>query len=63
MQKGLAIIGLLCCAVGVCRAGDAPQAWGNAVDTNAMCAGCSLAGGCWRHWGRRTLDCMAGAVE
>ena len=36
MQKGLAIIGLLCCAVGICRAGDAPPAWINAVDTNAM---------------------------
>ena len=36
MQKGLAIIGLLCWAVGVCRAGDAPPAWVNAVDTNAM---------------------------
>ena len=36
MQKCLAIIGLLCCAVGVCRAGDAPPAWVNAVATNAM---------------------------
>ena len=36
MQKCLAIIGLLCCVVGVCCAGDAPPAWVNAVDTNAM---------------------------
>ena len=36
MQKCLAIIGLLCCAASVCRAGDALSAWGNAVDTNAM---------------------------
>ena len=36
MQKGLAIIGLLCCAVGICRAGAAPQARVNAVDANAM---------------------------
>ena len=36
MQKGLVIILLLCCAVGVCRAGYAPQAWVNVVDTNAM---------------------------
>ena len=36
MQKGLAIVGLLCCAVGVRRAGDAPWAWVNAVETNAM---------------------------
>ena len=36
MQKCMAIIGLLCCAAGVCRAGDAPPAWVNAVDTNAM---------------------------
>ena len=40
MQKGLAIIGLLCCAAGVCRAGDAPLARVNAVYTSAM-------GGCW----------------
>ena len=36
MQKGFAIIVLLCCAVGVGVAADAPQAWINAVDTNAM---------------------------
>ena len=36
MQKGMAIIGLLCCAVGVCCAGDAPPARVNAVDTDAM---------------------------
>ena len=36
MQKGFAIIGLLCCAVGVCRADEAPPAWVNAVDMNAM---------------------------
>ena len=36
MQKCMAIIGLLCCAVGVCRAGDALPARVNAVDTNAM---------------------------
>lgn len=36
MQKVFVIIGLLCCAVGVCCAGDAPPAWVNAVDTNAM---------------------------
>ena len=36
MQKGFAIIGLLCYAESVCRMGDAPQTWVNAVDTNAM---------------------------
>ena len=36
MPKFFAIIVLLCCAVGVCRADDAPQAWVNAVDTNVM---------------------------
>ncbi len=36
MQKGFAIIVLLCCAAGICRADDAPQVWVNAVDTNAM---------------------------
>ena len=37
MQKVFAIIVLLCCAVGVCRAGDAPQAWVNAVERNGDC--------------------------
>ncbi len=36
MQKVFAIIVLLCCVVPVCCAGDAPPAWINAVDTNAM---------------------------
>ena len=36
MQKVFAISGLLCCAAGICRADDAPPAWVNAVDTNAM---------------------------
>ena len=36
MQKGFAIIVLLCCAAGICRADDAPPAWVNYVDTNAM---------------------------
>ena len=36
MQKCLAMIVLVVCAAGVCRAGDAPSAWVNAVDTNAM---------------------------
>ena len=37
MQKGMAIIGLLCCVAGVCCAGDAaPSAWANAVEANAM---------------------------
>ena len=36
MQKVFAIIVLLCCAAGVCRAGDAPPSGVNAVDTNAM---------------------------
>lgn len=34
MSKGVAILCL--CAMGVCCAGEAPQAWINAVDTNAM---------------------------
>ena len=36
MPKFFAIIVLLCCAVVICRAGNAPQAWVNAVDTNVM---------------------------
>ena len=36
MQTGFTIIGLLCCAAVVCRAGDAPQAWVNAVYANAV---------------------------
>lgn len=36
MSKFFAIIVLLCCAVGICLADDAPPAWINAVDTNAM---------------------------
>ena len=36
MQRVFAIIVLLCCAAGICRADDAPPAWINAVDTNAM---------------------------
>ena len=36
MQKCLAIIGLLCCVVPVCRANAAPPAWVNDGDTNAM---------------------------
>ena len=36
MPKVFAIVVLLCCAVSVCRAGEAPPAWVNAVDTNAM---------------------------
>ena len=36
MQKGLAIVGLLCCAAGICRADEAPPAWVNAVVKNAM---------------------------
>ena len=27
------------------------------------CAGCSLVGGCWRRWGRRTLVCMGRTAE
>lgn len=36
MPKVFAIIALLCCAAGACLAEEAPQAWINAVDTNAM---------------------------
>ena len=36
MQKVFAIIVLLCCAVGICLADDAPPAWINAVDANAI---------------------------
>ena len=36
MQKVVAIIVLLCCTAGICWADDAPPAWINAVDTNAM---------------------------
>ena len=36
MQKVFAIIVLLCCVAGVCRAGDAPPALVNTADTNAM---------------------------
>lgn len=36
MQKGMAIIGSLCCVVPVCRANAAPPAWVNDGDTNAM---------------------------
>lgn len=36
MPKGFAIIVLLCCAVGICQADDAPSAWVNVRDANAM---------------------------
>ena len=36
MPKIIAIIVLLCCAAEICWADDAPPAWVNAVDTNAM---------------------------
>lgn len=36
MQKVFAIIVLLCCAAVMGRSNEAPQAWVNAVDTNAM---------------------------
>lgn len=36
MQKGFALIVLLCCAAPLCRANETPPAWVNAVDTNAM---------------------------
>ena len=36
MQKVFAIVVLLCCAVLMGRANEAPPAWVNAVDTNAM---------------------------
>jgi len=36
MQKVFAIIVLLCCAALMGRANEAPPAWVNAVDTNAM---------------------------
>ena len=36
MLKVFAIIVLLCCAASIGRAADAPPAWINAVDTNAM---------------------------
>lgn len=36
MQRVFAIIALLCCTASICRANAAPQAWVNAVDTNAM---------------------------
>jgi hypothetical protein len=36
MQKVFAIVVLLCCAVLMGRANDAPPAWVNAVDANAM---------------------------
>lgn len=42
MQKGLAIIGLFCCAAGVCHANAAPSAWVNAVYTSAMGGGWGL---------------------
>ena len=36
MQKGFAIIALLCCAASICRANEAPPALVNTADTNAM---------------------------
>ncbi len=36
MQKVFAIIVLLCCAVGICLADDAPQAWVNAGNTSVI---------------------------
>ena len=36
MSRFFAIIVLLCCAAEICRAGDAPQAWVNAGNTNVM---------------------------
>ena len=36
MQKVVAIIGLLCYAAAICRVGDAPPAWVNDGDMNAM---------------------------
>ena len=36
MQRVFAIIGLMCCAVSMGRANEAPQTWVNTVDTNAM---------------------------
>ena len=36
MQKIFVVIALLCCVAPICCATDAPQAWINAVDTNAM---------------------------
>ena len=36
MPRFFAIIVLLCCAAEICWAGDAPPAWVNYVDTNAM---------------------------
>ena len=36
MQKGFAIIVLLCCVAYMGRANDAPQAWVNDVDANTM---------------------------
>ena len=36
MQRAWAIIGLMCCAVSMGRANNAPQALINVVDENAM---------------------------
>ena len=36
MQKVVAIIGLLCCATGICYADNKPPAFVKAVDMNAM---------------------------